>query len=152
MKEAWGATGLARSAAGGAGGGTRPGRAPRRGTQRSGRHGGARPRRLRVGAPPLKEWFELADRTQWPGWRASSTQLVVARHLAGQDGALQLAERDEGELLPGRGPDLPAITRVFRAVGFGAAHLELMPAVGAPHRRPATADEGVVELVLGFAP
>src|SRR5580704_15815608 len=34
----------------------------------------------------------------------------------------------------------------------GAAHFELVAAVGASHRRPATADERVVELVLGFAP
>ena len=133
----------------------RRGGPPRRGRLERGSEVGARVRSLDRGRPigrrpALEERLELADRSERSRRRARAPKKVAARHLLREDGALELAQGHEGELLPARGLDEPAVTP--RVPPLLATDLELMSAVRAAYGGPAGADERVIELILGFAP
>jgi hypothetical protein len=66
-----------------------------------------------------------------------------------EDGALELSQGDESELLAARSLDQPSVAGAV--TGLGATDLELVAAARASNGRPATAHERVVELILGLA-
>ena len=100
----------------------------------------------------LEERLELADRTERPRGGAGPAEEIAPRDLVGEDRPLELAERQERELLAARRLDEPAIARGVLTRGLLAANLELMAARRAANGRSTPADERVVELILGFAP
>ena len=103
-------------------------------------------------APPLialveerRELGDLADRLLL---QPAAREQIVALDEVRLDRALQLAQGREDERAPVAGLDVP---EVLAEITVAPANLELVPAVGALDRRAATADERVVELVLGVA-
>jgi hypothetical protein len=97
----------------------------------------------------LEERRELGDLTDRLRRQPTTRQAIVALDEIALDGALELAEggEDERASIPRR--DVPEI---LAEVAVATTDLELVPAVGALHRRSTTAHERVVELVLGVAP
>jgi hypothetical protein len=77
-------------------------------------------------------------------------QHVVAGHLLGENGALQLPQGPERHLPSVATGDDPEVLLDLR-LRVAPADLELVSAVRAAHGRAAPANEGVVELVLRLA-
>ena len=129
-------------------------RCPGRGTGRDGhpRGGAGDGRRRRADGSTVAPRRRARARRSPPAARRSRPAVSESPRadLLGQDGALQLAERQEGQLAGPRSCCTATSVR-RRLADARRAHLELVAAVGAPHRRAAPADERVVELVLGLA-
>jgi hypothetical protein len=103
-----------------------------------------------AGRPTLEERLKLGDGPQRTGGSCTAPQHIRTTDLLGEDGALQLPQRQESEILARNCANQPAVC-LLAGARLGLPNLELVPAVGTPNRRAAPADERVVEFIFSFA-
>lgn len=111
-------------------------------------HPGECPLGLVLGTGGTEERLELGDRTKQPRGQTGADQKIVGQHPPLGDPPLKLAKCLVGHLVAsGRAHDpVPGSGRPGRGID-----LELVTAVRALDRGSAVGNQGVVELVLGFA-
>ncbi len=126
----------------------------RRGRRRRPDRARTRHRRAdRIRRRPIEERLELGDGAERLRCGAVRQERVFAQDSLGQDGALEIPERPEGELLAIHRSHHPLLrdTRSPRSGFSRRAHPEEVPARRASHGSSASADKRVVEVVLGSA-